>query len=141
MRFVGKSRLGFYPLPLCKAQRVRGFLQFPDVRSSALDPCIGDGVALEAITTGAQVLRYGIELDAYRAEQASERIPNIVQGNTFGSAVARLPLLNCRGSRSRRRVGSARKGRSLKQRLCASKATASRSHSEGAARVPTSPGR
>jgi hypothetical protein len=29
------------------------------------------------------VLRYGIELDAYRAEQARQRIPNIVQGNTL----------------------------------------------------------
>ena len=28
-------------------------------------------------------LRYGIELDAYRAEQAMQRIPNIVQGNTL----------------------------------------------------------
>jgi len=29
------------------------------------------------------VLRYGIELDAYRAEQARQRIPNIVQGNSL----------------------------------------------------------
>jgi hypothetical protein len=40
-------------------------------------------VAFEGITTGAAVLRYGIELDAYRAEQARQRIPNIVQGNTL----------------------------------------------------------
>ena len=83
MRFEGKSRLGFYPLPLSEAQRIRSFLQFPDPPSSAIDPCIGDGVAFEAITSGAQVLRYGIELDAYRAEQARKRIPNIVQGNTL----------------------------------------------------------
>jgi hypothetical protein len=37
-------------------------------RSSAIDPCVGDGVAFEAITNGGDVLRYGIELDAYRAE-------------------------------------------------------------------------
>jgi 16S rRNA G966 N2-methylase RsmD len=55
---------------------------FPE-SSSALDPCIGDGVAFEAITSGAQVLRYGIELDAYRAEQARERVPNVIQGNTL----------------------------------------------------------
>ena len=83
MRFVGKSRLGFYPLPLLEAQRIRRFLLFPDQSSSAIDPCVGDGVAFEAITTGADVLRYGIELDAYRAEQARQRIPNIVQGNTL----------------------------------------------------------
>ena len=83
MRFQGKSRLGFYPLPLSEAQRIRRFLCFPDDPSSAIDPCVGDAVAFEAITGGAHVLRYGIELDAYRAEQARQRIPNIVQGNTL----------------------------------------------------------
>ena len=83
MRFTGKSRLGFYPLPLSEAQRIRRFLQFPDASSSAIDPCVGDGVAFEAITSDADVIRYGIELDAYRAEQARQRIPNIVQGNTL----------------------------------------------------------
>lgn len=83
MRFSGKSRLGFYPLPISEAQRIRRFLLFPEVASTALDPCVGDGVAFEAITSGAEVLGYGIELDAYRADQARERIPNIIQGNTL----------------------------------------------------------
>jgi hypothetical protein len=83
LRFQGKSRLGFYPLPLSEAQRIRRFLWFPDAPSSAIDPCVGDGVAFEAITSDADVLCYGIELDAYRAEQARQRIPNIVQGNTL----------------------------------------------------------
>ena len=83
MRFQGKGRLGFYPLPLSEAQRIRRFLLFPDAPSSAIDPCVGDGVALEVITSGAEVVRYGIELDAFRAEQARKRIPNIVQGNTL----------------------------------------------------------
>ena len=84
MRFQGKARLGFFPLPLSEAQRIRKFIWFPDAApSSAIDPCVGDGVAFEVITSGAEVFRYGIELDAYRAEQARERIPNIVQGNTL----------------------------------------------------------
>ena len=84
MRFQGKCRLGFYPLPLSEAQRIRTFLRFLDAApSSAIDPCVGDGVAFEVITSGADVLRYGIELDAYRAGQARQRIPNIVQGNTL----------------------------------------------------------
>jgi len=83
VRFQGKSRLGFYPLPLSEGQQIRRFLWFPDAPSSAIDPCVGDGMAFEVITSGAEVLRYGIELDAYRAEQARQRIPNIVQGNTL----------------------------------------------------------
>src|ERR1035438_4045512 len=68
---------------MSEAQRIRTLLCFPDAPSSAIDPCVGDGVPCEVITGGAQVLRYGIELDAYRAEQAGQRIPNIVQGNTL----------------------------------------------------------
>jgi len=83
LRFQGKSRLGFYPLPLSEACRIRRFLLFPDQSTSAVDPCVGDGVAFEAITSGAELLHYGIELDAYRAEQARQRIPNVVQGNTL----------------------------------------------------------
>ena len=83
MRWAGRIRMGYFPLPLSEAQRIRSFLLFPNQPSSALDPCIGDGVAFEAITSGAEVLRYGIELDAYRAEQARQRIPNVVQGNTL----------------------------------------------------------
>jgi hypothetical protein len=83
LRFQGKSRLGFYPLPLSEAQRIRRFLLFPGTPSSAIDPCVGDGVAFEVITSDADVLRYGIELDAYRAEQARQRIPNVIQGNTL----------------------------------------------------------
>jgi tRNA1(Val) A37 N6-methylase TrmN6 len=83
MRAAGRLRLGFYPLPLQEAERIRRFLLFPAVASAALDPCVGDGVAFEAITKGAEVLRYGVELDSYRAEQAKKRIPNVVQGNTL----------------------------------------------------------
>ena len=83
MRAAGRLRLGFYPLPLPEAQRVRRWLAFPDLSFSAIDPCIGDGVAFEAITEGAEVLRYGIELDAYRAEQARTRISSVLHGNTL----------------------------------------------------------
>ena len=79
----GRLRMGYFPLPLSEAERIRKFLVFPAVPSSAVDPCVGDGLAFETITDGAQVLRYGIELDAYRAEQARKRIPNTIQGNAL----------------------------------------------------------
>jgi hypothetical protein len=83
MRWAGRVRMGYFPLPLSEAERIRNFLLFPDQLSSALDPCVGDGGAFEVITSGAQVLRYGIDLDAYRAEQARERIANVLQANTL----------------------------------------------------------
>ncbi len=83
MRLAGRQRLGFYPLPIPEAKRIRRFLRFPDEQSSALDPCIGEGVAFARITSDAKVSRYGIELDAYRAEQARSLATEVIQGNCF----------------------------------------------------------
>jgi len=38
---------------------------------SALDPCVGNGVAFTELLKGASARRYGIEIDANRAEQAA----------------------------------------------------------------------
>jgi tRNA1(Val) A37 N6-methylase TrmN6 len=81
VRFSGKARLGFYPLPVAEAHRIRKFLQFPTTPCAVIDPCIGDGAAFAAITTDAQVQRHGIELDSYRAAQALEVAIPIVQGS------------------------------------------------------------
>jgi SAM-dependent methyltransferase len=83
MRLAGRERLGFYPLPVPEAERIRRFLRFPDEHSSVLDPCIGDGVAFAKIASDAKLLRYGIELDAYRAEQARSVVSEVIQGNCF----------------------------------------------------------
>jgi hypothetical protein len=40
MRLAGRERLGFYPLPIAEAKRIRKFLRFPEQPCSALDPCI-----------------------------------------------------------------------------------------------------
>ena len=83
MRLAGRQRLGFYPLPLAEATRIRGFLQFSEKSCAALDPCIGEGAAFAKITEGAQVHRYGIELDANRAEQARSVADEVIHGNCF----------------------------------------------------------
>ncbi|HEV2349814.1 MAG TPA: hypothetical protein VG028_08230 [Terriglobia bacterium] len=81
MRPGGRERLGFYPLPLADAQRIRKFLQFPATPFAAVDPCIGDGAALTAITADATGQRNGIELDSYRAAQALAISGRIAQAN------------------------------------------------------------
>jgi hypothetical protein len=81
MRFSGKSRLGFYPLPLAEAQRIRRILKFPAAPCVAIDPCIGDGEAFAAVTADAPGQRYGIELDSFRAAQASAVADKLVQGS------------------------------------------------------------
>ena len=69
MRAHGQTKLGFFPLPLVEAERLRTRLHF-DEQFSALDPCVGDGVAFAHLLRDSPARRYGIEIDAYRAEQA-----------------------------------------------------------------------
>jgi Uncharacterised methyltransferase family (DUF6094) len=65
----GKTKLGFFPLPTAEAELLRNCLAFAP-EFSAVDPCVGDGVAFARLLEGTQAHRYGIEIDAYRAEQA-----------------------------------------------------------------------
>jgi Uncharacterised methyltransferase family (DUF6094) len=81
MRLAGKMKLGFYPLPLSEARRIRKCLVLPAGSFSALDPCVGDGRPFEVIMAGSAARRYGIELDAYWAEQAKTRIDTVIQGD------------------------------------------------------------
>ncbi len=83
MRLAGRERLGFYPLPIAEAKRIRKFLQFPEHLCSALDPCIGEGVAFTEITHAARALRYGVELDAQRATLAQSSADEVIHGNCF----------------------------------------------------------
>lgn len=69
MRLHGQLKLGFFPLPVVEAKRLKSLLTFPE-RFSALDPCVGDGAAFAHLLHEAPARRYGIEIDAYRAEQA-----------------------------------------------------------------------
>ncbi len=80
-RFNAKLKCNYYPLEPQEAGRIHQLLSFPALPFAALDPCIGDGSAFAAITAGAEAWRFGIELDAYRAEQAAPELTQIVQGN------------------------------------------------------------
>jgi hypothetical protein len=78
----GKLKLGFFPLPTAEAERLRAWLSFPS-EFSTLDPCVGDGVAFTHLLEGSEARRYGIEIDANRAEQATRRGIETLQANTM----------------------------------------------------------
>ena len=82
MRPHGKTKLGFFPLPTPEAERLRHCLTFAS-EFSALDPCVGDGVAFTSLLQGTNGRRYGIEIDAHRAEQAKELGIETLQANTM----------------------------------------------------------
>ena len=83
MRLAGKQKLGYFPLPLAEAERIRRFLQFPLSAYAALDPCIGDGGAFTVIAGNPLAIRYGIELDAYRVERAREVGHHVIHGDAL----------------------------------------------------------
>ena len=83
MRLKAKEKLGFYPLAETEAGRVRKYLQFSTESTSILDPCAGTGAALCVLSEGAAARRYGIELDAYRAEQARNILDEVIDGSVF----------------------------------------------------------
>src|SRR6266496_2558065 len=82
MRPHGQTKLGFFPLPIAEANRLKNCLVFPE-RFSALDPCAGDGVAFAQLLRDAPVHRHGIEIDAYRAEQARALGIETLQADTM----------------------------------------------------------
>ncbi len=75
--------MGYFPLALEEARRIRRFLALPGANFSAVDPCAGCGSALVEITAGVGALRYGVELDAYRAEVAGRVLTHVLQGSCF----------------------------------------------------------
>ena len=82
MRPHGKTKLGFFPLPVPEAERLKNCL-VGGPEFSALDPCVGDGVAFRHLLKGTQARPYGIEIDANRAEEATRQGIDTVQANTL----------------------------------------------------------
>src|SRR5260221_12505996 len=95
MRHHGQARLGFFPLPIAEAKRIRNGLIFPG-RFSALDPCVGDGVAFRTLLRDADARCYGIEIDSNRSEQARELEIETIHGNNMdvGGQAESLSLLD-----------------------------------------------
>ena len=83
MRTQARLKLGYYPLAQPEAIRIRSYLQFSSESASVLDPCAGTGAALRTLTEGTAARRYGIELDAYRAEEARKILDEVIQGSAF----------------------------------------------------------
>ncbi len=82
MRPHGKTKLGFFPLPVPEATRLKNCLAFAS-ESSALDPCVGDGVAFTHLLDSVSTHRYGIEIDANRTEQARALGVETLQANAM----------------------------------------------------------
>ena len=81
-RSAARLKMGYYPLPESEGRNIRLLLSYP-AQASVIDPCVGTGAALNLITAGTAVERYGVELDAQRAEVARASGIRVIQGNAF----------------------------------------------------------
>jgi len=70
--------MGYYPTPLSVVERIKSFLSFPPENANVFDPCCGEGTAVSYLVEGANANTYGIEPDRYRAEQAKEKLDNVL---------------------------------------------------------------
>jgi len=77
-----QAKLGFFPLPPSEAVRLRRWLSFPE-QFSALDPCVGEGVAFTTLLESSNKLRYGIEIDVHRSAQARTLGIEVSHANTL----------------------------------------------------------
>ena len=90
-RMSSRLKLGYYPLPIEEAAKVRSLLRFPK-GFAAIDPCAGDGSALLDITEGAGAHLAAIELDADRAASCTAKGIPTVHGSAFE---CRIPAESC----------------------------------------------
>jgi len=93
VRHEARIKMGYYPTPPV-VERVRSFLRFPTENANVLDPCCGEGLALKRLTEGANATTYGIEPDAYRAEQARGLLDHVLKCG-YEDAVVSTDAFSC----------------------------------------------
>jgi len=84
MRLAGQEKMGYYPTPLSQVTLIAPWLEVePGKLVRLLDPCAGEGEALEALTQalaerGARVETWGVELSPSRAEKAVAHLDRVI---------------------------------------------------------------
>jgi tRNA1(Val) A37 N6-methylase TrmN6 len=92
MRIAGRMKMGYYPTPARVVDYIKKWLSFPPAPFTALDPCCGEGMALERLVVGPQAVTYGVELDQHRTDAAQGRIQNLLK---CGIEDARIAHRSC----------------------------------------------
>lgn len=75
MRLAGQAKMGYFPTPELVTSIIAQYLKRTDnglIR--ILDPCAGEGTALEFIGNHLQAKTYGVELDNERGKQAQDKL-------------------------------------------------------------------
>lgn len=110
MRLEGRAAMGYFPTPSKVVNVLQTWLAF-EPGGHVLDPCCGQGQALETLTRDADVTTYGIELDRHRADEAKAILDKVGKGAiedarisnyTFGMLYLNPPYDHEKGERGAR---------------------------------------
>lgn len=83
------AKIGYYPTDPAHVAYLSQALVFPEnSKINLLDPCCGEGLALERIAQGRNCHTFGVELDDSRARQACEHLERVAMGSYFYSRIS-----------------------------------------------------
>lgn len=85
---MNRARMGYFPTDLSHVKMLKDAIVFPDAPVNLIDPCCGEGLALQAFSKGIQARTYGIEIDEVRGEEAQKRIQRVGYGSFFHSRIS-----------------------------------------------------
>lgn len=78
MRLEARVKMGYYPTPISVIERIKTFIRLTE-GNTILDPCCGEGNALQKLAEGTDAKTYGVEIDVYRAEEAKTKLHNVLK--------------------------------------------------------------
>lgn len=85
---MNRARMGYFPTDLSHVQMLKGAIAFPESPVNLIDPCCGEGLALQEFSKGVKARTYGIEIDEVRGEEAQRRIQRVGYGSFFHSKIS-----------------------------------------------------
>lgn len=85
---MNRARMGYFPTDLSHVKMLKDAIVFPETPVNLIDPCCGEGLALQAFAKGVQARTYGIEIDEVRGEEAQRRIQRVGYGSFFHSRIS-----------------------------------------------------
>lgn len=85
---ANRARMGYFPTDLSHVQMLKDAMVFPKEPVNLIDPCCGEGIALQVFSQGEQARTYGIELDEVRGEEAQQRLQRVGFGSFFHSRIS-----------------------------------------------------
>lgn len=85
---MNRARMGYFPTDLSHVKMLKDAIVFPGEPVNLIDPCCGEGIALQAFSKGIQARTYGIEIDEVRGEEAGRRLQRVGFGSFFHSRIS-----------------------------------------------------